>query len=113
MLLEQKEILNTEGTVEYIESIYDSQNVLSTMYFPNTKEIYITFNQGKTYSYGNITEELFKKLQSAESQGKFVKAEIISKSKEFPYRKEFKLYQSELNEFIKRVTLKRIEKDIL
>lgn len=109
MLLEQKEILNTEGTIEYIESIYDSANVLSSMYFPNTNELYISYLRGGTYSYGNISEDFFKRLQYADSQGKFVRAELQSKPKEYPYRKEFLLYKSEVQALNERVETKRKE----
>jgi len=86
----------------YIESIFDSTNILKTTYFPSYKRLYISFGRGQTYSYGNINEELYKEFEKSHSQGKFFINEIKKNPDKFPYRKEFSLYPREIEE-IRRI----------
>jgi hypothetical protein len=95
MLIERKEILNENGTIGYIEAVFDSSNILKITYFPEAQRLYIAFNRGETYSYGNVTHELYDAFEKAESQGKFFNTNIKNKN-EHPYRKEFTLYPSEI-----------------
>ncbi len=97
MLVLRKEILDENQKIGYIESIFDSDNILKTTYFPNMKRLYIAFKRGETYSYGNITQEIYDEFEKSESQGKFFHQKIRN-NKEFPYRKEFTLYPNEINE---------------
>lgn len=86
----------------YVESIFDSSNILKTTYFPSNKRLYISFGRGQTYSYGNIDEDLYKKFENSESQGKFFIQEIKKKPDVYPYKKEFSLYPREIED-IKRI----------
>lgn len=95
MLIERKEILNEDKSIGYIESIFNSDNVLKTTYFPAMQRLYIAFNRGHTYSYGNISNEIYCEFENADSQGKFFYKNINNK-KEYPYRKEFTLYPYEV-----------------
>lgn len=95
MLVEHKEYQEKDGTVGYIESIFQSDNVLKTTYFPQTNRLYIAFSRGDTYSYANVTPELFTEFEKAESQGKFFFKNLNNKNK-FPFRKEFTLYPTEV-----------------
>lgn len=97
MLVERKEILNEDKTIGYIESVFKSENILKTTYFPNNQRLYIAFSRGHTYSYGNITPEFYQEFEDAESHGKFFYKNINNKT-EYPYRKEFTLYPNEVNE---------------
>ena len=97
MLIERKEILNEDKSVGYIESIFNSDNVLKTTYFPSMQRLYIAFNRGHTYSYGNISNELYDEFENADSQGKFFYKNIKDK-KEYSYRKEFTLYPYEVKD---------------
>jgi hypothetical protein len=97
MLIEKREY-GTEKTGIYIESVFDSTNLLKTTYFPILKRLYISFTRGGTYSYENITEELYKEFEGATSQGKFFTEKIRSKSDQYPVKKEFTLYPSEISE---------------
>ena len=95
MLVEHKEFQEKDGSLGYIESIFESDNVLKSTYFPNNKRLYITFSRGDTYSYANIDKNFYDEFEKAESQGKFF-YKNINKNKTYPYRKEFTLYPSEV-----------------
>ena len=97
MLLESKEHLEENGNIGYIETLFKSDNVLSSLYFPNTNSLYVSFNRGHTYEYLNVSFELFKEFENAESQGKFLRKKIMNNDN-FPYRKMFKLTDYEINE---------------
>ena len=97
MLIERKEILNEDGSIGYIESVFKSDNILKTTYFPNIQRLYIAFSRGDTYSYGNISPEFYEEFEEAESHGKFF-YKNINKKIEFPYRREFTLYPKEVQE---------------
>lgn len=97
MLVERKEILNEDGSLGYIEAIFESDNILKTTYFPNAGKLYIAFNRGGTYSYENISPQLYEQFEKAESQGKFFYQNIRNKP-EILYRKEFTLYPTEVRE---------------
>jgi hypothetical protein len=113
MLAERKEILNEDKSLGYIESVFESDNVLKTTYFPNNQRLYIAFNRGETYSYSNVTPEMYKEFEEAESQGKWF-FKRINKNPRHPYRKEFTLYPNEvkeLKEIVEAKKLSQIEKD--
>lgn len=101
MLIERKEVLNEDNSIGYIESIFNSDNVLRTTYFPAAQRLYIAFSRGQTYSYSNITEEFYDEFEKADSQGKFFHSKI-NNNKTFSYRKEFTLYPSEI-QVIKKI----------
>lgn len=81
-----------------IECIIESSNILKTNYFVHRKRLYIFFNKGKVYSYSNITEEVYRNFEEAESQGEFLRREIMKNPIRFPYYKEFSMTDSEINE---------------
>ena len=97
MLVDRKEFLYEDGSINYIESVFDSGNILKTTYFPNDKRLYIAFKRGHTYSYGNITLEIYNEFEDADSQGRYF-YQVINKNPEYPYRKEFKLYPYEIED---------------
>lgn len=95
MLVERKEQLNEDGSIGYVEAVFDSDNILKTTYFKQAQRLYIAFNRGGTYSYEHVTPELYEQFENAESQGKFFHQNIRN-NKEYPYRKEFTLYPNEV-----------------
>ena len=96
MLVERKDYNDEEtGNIGYIESVFNSDNVLKTTYFPQSQRLYIAFGRGHTYSYGNIKTELYEEFENAESQGKFFHKKI-NNNKAYPARKEFTLYPEEI-----------------
>jgi len=110
MLIERKEILDKDNSIGYIESIFNSDNVLKTTYFPNKQRLYIAFKRGHTYSYSNISKEIYNEFEKAESQGKYFYSKI-NNNKLYPYRKEFTLYPNEVNEIKKVIEDNKIVDD--
>lgn len=108
MLVERNEILNEDNSIGYIESIFNSDNVLKTTYFPQSQRLYIAFSRGHTYSYGNINFELYREFENADSQGKFFYMKI-NNNKAHPFRKEFTLYPNEVKELKTIVEAKKDE----
>lgn len=97
MLVEHKEFQEEDGSLGYIESVFKSENVLKSTYFPKSQRLYIAFDRGHTYSYGNIDIEMYNSFEEAESQGKFF-YKNINNNKKYPYRKEFTLYPNEIKD---------------
>ena len=97
MIVEKKVINDDDGSIGYIETIYESSNILKTIYFPKKDLLYMSFGRGQTYSYGNINRELYDEFEKAESQGKFFYQRIKNKT-EYPFRKEFNLIDAEIDE---------------
>lgn len=96
-MLIDKKIYEDDENKRYIESVFDSSNILKTLYFEHLEKFYIFFKRGKSYSYINVNKELYKSFENAESQGKFFNQNIKGKP-EFEYRYEFKLLESEIKE---------------
>ena len=111
MLIERKEILNEDQSIGYIESIFNSDNVLKTTYFPKAQRLYIAFSRGQTYRYDNFPMDIYNEFEKAESQGKFFHSKIKN-NKEFIYYKYFTLCPSEINE-IKKIIENKINEDEL
>lgn len=98
MLVERKEILNEDGSIGYVESVFKSDNILKTTYFPNINRLYIAFSRGgQTYSYSNVSQELYEEFEAADSHGKFFHKHI-NRNTNHPYRKEFTLYPTEFDD---------------
>ena len=87
-----------DGSLGFIESIYFSDNVLKSTYFPKTHMMYISFSRGGTYSYSNVDMELYIKFENVDSQGEFFHKNIAKFPSKYKARKEFTLYPEELNE---------------
>jgi len=109
MLVERKEYQEKDGSTGYIESVFNSGNVLKTTYFPNNQRLYIAFSRGDTYSYGNISKEFYQEFEDCESQGKFFFKNIANNSK-YPTRKEFTLYPQEVQD-LKTIVENKIEEN--
>jgi hypothetical protein len=97
MLVERKDYHEKDGSLGYIESVFNSDNILKITYFPKLERLYIAFSRGHTYSYGNISLEKYCEFEKAESQGKYFHQKI-NNNKAYPTRKEFTLYPNEVNE---------------
>lgn len=108
MLIERKEH-KENNEIGYIESVFNSGNVLKTTYFPKAQRLYIAFKRGQTYSYANITPDFYQEFEDAESQGKFFHKKI-NKNSNFSYRKEFTLYPKEIQD-INEIIENKINKD--
>jgi hypothetical protein len=97
MLANRNEYLNEDQTIGYVEAVYASGNVLKSIYFPKSKRLFISFSRGHTYSYNNVSEEIYNEFENAESQGKYF-MENLNKPDKYPTRREFNLYPSEVSE---------------
>lgn len=97
MIVEKNTFNDQDGSLGWIECIYDSTNILSSIYFPKTKILYISFNRGMTYKYFNIEESLYYQFENSDSQGKFF-VKNIKNDINLIYSKEFKLYESEIKD---------------
>ena len=97
MIVEKKNFNDEDGTLGWIQCIFDSSNILTSIYFPKTNVLYISFNRGGTYKYTHVPEEIYNKFENSESQGKFFVTEIKNKP-EYPYSREYNLYKSEIEE---------------
>lgn len=107
MLIERNEYVDTDGSIGYVESVFKSGNVLKTTYFPKANKLYIAFSRGHTYSYSNISEEMFNNFEKSDSQGVFFQKNINNNQKFMP-RKEFTLYPREVSELKLLVKSKEI-----
>jgi hypothetical protein len=110
-MLVKTELIKKEGEeYGYVEAIFDSSNLMKTIYFPHKCKLYIFFNKGIVYSYSNISASLYQDFESSESQGKFL-AEKIKKSPQYSYYKEFKLLETEIKDLRNIVETFRNEKE--
>jgi hypothetical protein len=112
MLIKSEKIQKEGEENYYVEAIFDSSNVLKTLYFPHKKRLFISFKRGGTYSYSGISQELYDRFEAANSQGMF-HAVYIKDNNKYPFRKEFTLYPSEINDIDKVIEEKKIESDKL
>ncbi len=101
MLVERKEV-KENNEIGYIESVFKSENILKTTFFPKNQRLYIAFSRGHTYSYANITPEMYEEFENCESQGKYFHKYINNNSR-YPQRKEFTLYPNEVKEIKENV----------
>jgi len=53
-----------------------SSNIDSIGYNPEEEQLFIKFKDGSLYVYKNVSEEVWKNFQKAESKGKFVYYEL-------------------------------------
>lgn len=107
MLVEHKEFADTDGSVGYVESVFKSDNVLKTTYFPKSERLYIAFSRGHTYSYANVSPEMYAEFEKADSQGVFFHKRINNKPKHTS-RKEFTLYPNEVKNLKEIVESKKV-----
>ena len=108
MIVDRKEILNEDGSVGYIEAVFNSGNVLKSTYFVKDQRLYIAFKRGHMYSYENISPEIYEEFEEADSQGRFFHEVINGK---YTYRKEFTLYPNEIDDANKIIEEKKKEDD--
>jgi len=105
MIVEKKEF--NENEERWIECIYDSSNILKSVYLPKLKRLYISFNRGGVYSYNNIDDTLYNEFEVAKSQGKFFAKHIKKHPDKYPHRKEFSLFPSEIEQAKKIIEEKK------
>jgi hypothetical protein len=62
-------ILKKQVKENIIKSLYDSSNVLASIYDTNTNDLIIIFKSGTQYKYPNVSLNDYTRLEIAESQG--------------------------------------------
>lgn len=107
MLVNREEVLNEDGSLGYVESVFKSTNILKTVYFADTKKLYITFSRGNTYLYTGVDMEFYMRFEDAESNGKFFHQYIKNK---MPFYKEFTYYPNEVQE-LKELIENKLKED--
>lgn len=95
MIVEKNTYNDPDGTLGWVECIFDSSNILTSTYFPKTQTLYIAFFRGGVYTYLNVDQDFYDRFESSESQGKFFVTELKNNPK-YPYQKSFKLFESEI-----------------
>jgi hypothetical protein len=96
MIVKKKVIEDDAGKI--VECIIDSSNILKTEYYAHRNRLFVYFNRGKVYSYGNITEKTYNNFEEADSQGEFLRGEIMKNPTKYPYSKEFSMTQFEIKD---------------
>ena len=95
MLVERKEYKEDGTDLTYLESVFKSENILSTTYFPHSHRLYIVFSRGDMYRYENIPPEFYQDFEDADSHGKFFHKHIKNRDSTH-YRREYKLLPYEI-----------------
>lgn len=95
MIVDRKTFNESDGTLGWVECVYDSSNILTSTYFPKSNILYLSFKRGGTYKYSNINEDIYALFENCDSQGKFFVNEIRNKP-EYPYMKAFQLNENEI-----------------
>lgn len=70
MVLKRKEENNI------IKAMYDSTNILASIYNRDTNDLTLIFNKGTQYKYPNVTMTDYTRFELAESQGKVFNTHI-------------------------------------
>ena len=108
MLVNRKEVLNDDGSLGYVESIFESSNILKTVYFADAETLYITFGRGHTYLYTGVDLEFYTRFENAESNGKFFHQHIKNK---MPFYKEYTYYPHEVQELKELIEAHKTKED--
>jgi hypothetical protein len=106
MLLERKEVTDPDTSEMIIEALYDSSNIVKSMYLPASKMMFIIFRKGIVYSYHNVDNELYVGFEVADSQGVYF-SKNISKNPVCIYYREYKLYDFEKKDIFKLIEEKK------
>ncbi len=76
-------ILKKQERDNIIKAIYDSSNILASVYDGNNKDLTIIFKKGAQYKYPNVSAIDYILFETAESQGIVFNAHI----KKYPFEK--------------------------
>jgi len=99
MLLERKELTDEETEELYVEALFDSSNIMKSVYYPKRKMLFIIFKKGIVYSYFHVDNEMYVEFENAESQGVYF-ARNIQKNPVCVYYREYKLYDFERKDML-------------
>jgi hypothetical protein len=100
-------LLKKEETDETIKAIYNSSNILGSIYDKKTSDLVLIFNRGAKYKYANVKPTDYTRFELSESQGKVFNTHI--KTYDFE-----KLEPINPNDIIDEINeLKKLEEDLL
>jgi len=102
MLLERKELKDSETEEFYVEALYDSSNIMKSIYLPEKEMLFIIFKKGIVYSYRNVTNELYVGFENTDSQGVYF-SKNINKNPQCKCYREYKLYEFEKKDMVKLI----------
>lgn len=102
MLLERKELNDSESGEVFVEALYDSSNIMKSIYLPEKQLLFIIFRKGVVYSYQNVDSEIYLGLENTDSQGGYF-SKNIAKNKICTYYREYKLYEFEKKDMLKLI----------
>jgi hypothetical protein len=88
-------ILSEENINGYEICVYESTNIVKSMYSVSEEKLIVKFGKGGEYSYTPVNESLYLHFKTAESQGKFFRSEIQS-NKEIIFEHLNKVNKNEL-----------------
>lgn len=97
-----------EGRITYIDTVFDSTNILKTTYFLEKERLYVYYYRGGTFSYDNITKEQHDEMLSSESVGKYFTENIKKYPDKYPWSKGFTLSKGEIDEIKLLIEAKKI-----
>ena len=102
MLLERKELKDSESDELYVEALYDSSNIMKSIFLPEKKMLFIIFRKGVVYSYRNVDNEIYVGFENSDSQGVYF-SKNIAKNPLCTYYREYKLYEFEKKDMLKLI----------
>lgn len=102
MLLERKELTDLESGELYVEALYDSSNIMKSIYLPANKMLFIIFKKGVVYSYHKVENEVYVGFENADSQGVYF-SKNLGKNTKCVYYREYKLYEFEKKDMLKLI----------
>lgn len=73
-------ILKKQEKGNVIKAMYDSSNILASIYDKETSDLTIIFNKGTQYKYSNVKNTDYTRFELAESQGQIFNSHIKSYS---------------------------------
>ncbi len=76
-------LLKKEVKTNIIKALYDSTNLLSSVYDTNSHDLILIFKSGTQYKYPNVSSSDYTRLEIAESQGVVFNTHI----KKYPYER--------------------------
>ena len=69
-------ILKRQEKDNKVKAIYDSSNILASIYDKTTSDLILIFSKGRQYKYSNVASSDYNRFEISESQGKVFNSHI-------------------------------------
>ncbi len=102
MLLERKELKDVHTGEYFLECLYESSNIMKSVYIPDRKTLFIVFKKGVVYGYSNVDNENYLGFENSDSQGVYF-SKNIQKNQKCVHYKMYKLYEFEKKDLLKLI----------